>query len=164
MTPEQKLAAAGLTLPPPHPLVGTFALVAQHGEILHVSGHGAFADGAPIHCGKLGADLTTAEGKEAAQAVMLSLLSTVRGHLGGLDRVARVLKALIFVNSTPEFTEHHLVANGATEVLAIAFGAEQLPARSAIGVSSLPLGFAVEVEAIVEIAAAAPRAGSGRRA
>ena len=152
MTPEQKLAAAGLTLPPPHPLVGTFALVAQHGGVLHVSGHGAFADGEPIHRGKLGADLTTAEGKEAARAVMLSLLSTVSDHLGGLDRATRVLKAVIFVNSTPGFTEHHLVANGATEVLAIAFGKEQLPGRSAIGVSSLPFGFAVEVEAIVETA------------
>jgi enamine deaminase RidA (YjgF/YER057c/UK114 family) len=162
MTPEQNLAAAGLTLPPPHPVVGTFALVAQHGEILHVSGHGAFADGAPIHRGKLGADFTTAEGKEAARAVMLSLLSTVRDHAGGLDRVARVLKVLIFVNSTPGFTEHHLVANGATDVLAIAFGTEQLPARSAIGVSSLPLGFAVEAEAIVVIAAAAPEAGPDR--
>lgn len=156
MTPEQKLAGAGLTLPPQHPVVGTFALVAQHGEVLYVSGHGAFADGEPIHRGKLGADLTTAEGKEAARAVMLALLGTVRDHVGGLDRVNRVLKALIFVNSTPEFTEHHLVANGATEVLAIAFGKEWLPTRSAIGVSSLPLGFAVEVEAIVEIAAAAP--------
>ena len=162
MTPEQNLAAAGLTLPPPHPVVGTFALVAQHGEILHVSGHGAFADGAPIHRGKLGADLTTAAGKEAARAVMLSLLSTVRDHVGGLDRVARVLKVLIFVNSTPGFTEHHLVANGATDVLAIAFGTEQLPARSAIGVSSLPLGFAVEAEAIVEIASAAPQASPDR--
>lgn len=155
MTPEQKLAGAGLMLPPPHPLVGTFALVARHGDVLHVSGHGAFADGAPIHRGKLGADLTTAEGKEAAGAVMLSLLSTVSAHVGGLDRVARFLKAVIFVNSTPDFTEHHLVANGATDVLAMAFGKDQLPARSAVGVSSLPLGFAVEVEAIVEIAGAA---------
>lgn len=152
MTPEQKLAGAGLVLPPPHPLVGTFALITRHADVLHVSGHGAFADGEPIHRGKLGADLTTAEGKEAARAVMLSLLSTVRDHLGGLDRVARVLKAVIFVNSTPGFTEHHLVANGATEVLALAFGTERLPARSAIGVSSLPLGFAVEIEATVQIA------------
>jgi enamine deaminase RidA (YjgF/YER057c/UK114 family) len=156
MTPEQKLAGAGLTLPPPHPVVGTFALVVQRGEVLYVSGHGAFEDGEPIHRGKLGAGLTTADGKEAARAVMLALLGTVRDHIGGLDRVNRVLKALIFVNSTPEFTEHHLVANGATEVLAIAFGKDRLPARSAIGVGSLPLGFAVEVEAIVEIAAAAP--------
>lgn len=156
MTPEQRLTRAGLTLPPPHPVVGTFALVAQHGEVLHVSGHGAFADGKPIHRGKLGADLTTLEGKDAARAVMLALLGTVRDHIGGLDRVDRILKALIFVNSTPEFIEHHLVANGATEVLAIAFGKERLPARSAIGVSSLPLGFAVEVEAIVEVAPATP--------
>ncbi|TLM86451.1 RidA family protein [Pseudarthrobacter sp. NamE2] len=156
MTPEQKLAGAGLTLPPPHPLVGTFALVAQRGDVLYVSGHGAFADGEPIHRGKLGADLTTAEGKEAAQAVMLALLGSVRDHIGGLDRVNRVLKVLVFVNSTPEFSEHHLVANGSTEVLATAFGKERLPARSAIGVSSLPLGFAVEVEAIVEIAPAVP--------
>ncbi len=82
---------------------------------------------------------------------MLALLGTVRSHVGGLDRVSRVLKALVFVNSTPEFTEHHLVANGSTEVLATAFGRELLPARSAIGVSSLPLGFAVEIEAVVEI-------------
>jgi enamine deaminase RidA (YjgF/YER057c/UK114 family) len=83
---------------------------------------------------------------------MLALLGTVSDRVGGLERVNRVLKALIFVNSTPEFTEHHLVANGATEVLSIAFGKNRLPARSAIGVGSLPLGFAVEVEAIVELA------------
>ena len=160
MTPEQKLARAGLALPPPHPVVGTFALVAQRGDVLYVSGHGAFVDGEPIHRGKLGADLTTAEGKEAAQAVMLALLGTVRDHVGGLARVNRVLKLLVFVNSTPEFAEQHLVANGSTEVLAIAFGEERLSARSAIGVSSLPFGFAVEVEAIVELAAAAPLSAS----
>jgi hypothetical protein len=90
MMPEQKLAGAGLTLPPPHPVVGTFALVAQRGEVLYVSGHGAFADGEPVHRGKLGADLTTAEGKEAARAVMLALLGTVRDYTGGLDRVNRL--------------------------------------------------------------------------
>lgn len=151
MTPEQKLAAAGLMLPPPHPVVGAFSLVAQQGDVLYVSGHGAFADGEPIHRGKLGADLTTGEGRAAARAAMLALLGTVRGQVGGLDRVSRVLKALVFVNSTADFTEHYLVANGATEVLAVAFGKERLPARSAIGVSSLPLGFAVEVEAIIGI-------------
>ena len=153
-TPEQRLAAAGLTLPPPHPVVGSFSLVAQRGDVLYISGHGAFSDGEPVHRGKLGADLTTENGVEAARGVMLALLGSVRGHVGGLDRVNRVLKALIFVNSTPEFTGHHLVANGATEVLAIAFGTERLPARSAVGVNSLPFGFAVEAEAIIEITAA----------
>ena len=87
---------------------------------------------------------------------MLALLGTVSAHVGGLSGVNRVLKVLVFVNSTPEFTEHHLVANGSTHVLAIAFGEERLPARSSIGVSSLPFGFAVEVEAIVELLPAAP--------
>lgn len=78
MTPEQKLAGAGLTLPPPHPVVGTFALVTQRGGVRDVSGHGVFADGEPIHPGKSGPDPTTVEGKEAAGAAMLALLGTVR--------------------------------------------------------------------------------------
>lgn len=156
MTPEQKLAMAGLMMPPAHPVVGTFALAVESGGLIYVSGHGAFADEEPIHRGKVGAELTTAEGQEAARDVMLALLGTVRDHVGGLSQITQVMKTLIFVNSTPEFTEHHLVANGATEVLAIAFGPERLPARSAIGVSSLPFGFAVEIEAIVRTAKGAP--------
>ena len=82
---------------------------------------------------------------------MLNLLATLRQELGDLDRVARFVKLVVFVNSTPDYAEHHLVANGATDLLTRVFG-ESIgkPARSAVGVAALPLGFAVEIEAVVE--------------
>lgn len=141
-----------LTLPPPARAVGTYAMVARTGGLLFVSGHGAFEDGTPIHTGRLGESLTTEQGARAAEAVMLGLLATVQDELGDLERVERVVKVVVFVSSTPAFTEQHVVANGATDLLVRVFGAHRgRPARSAIGVAALPLGFAVEIEAIVQI-------------
>ena len=97
--------------------------------------------------GKLGADLSTDEGRSAAETIMLNLLATVKAELGELSSVARVLKVVVFVNSTPDFTDQHLVADGATDLLVHAFGDV---GRPAIGVAALPLNFAVEIEAIVQ--------------
>lgn len=140
-----------LTLPPPARAVGTYTMAVRTGGLLYLSGHGAFEDGRPIHTGRLGESLTTEQGTRAAEAVMLGLLATLQDELGHLDRVERIIKIVVFVNSTPTFTEQHVVANGATDLLVRVFGEHRgRPARSAIGVAALPLGFAVEIEAIVQ--------------
>ena len=152
MTPEATLERDGVLLPTQHPAVGTYVMSAPTGRLLFVSGHGAFNGDGPIHTGRLGEDLSTAEGVEAAEAVMLNLLATLKADLGDLSRIAHFVKVVVFVNSAPDFAEQHLVANGATDLLVRAFGDRVgRPARSAIGVAALPLGFAVEVEAIVEV-------------
>jgi enamine deaminase RidA (YjgF/YER057c/UK114 family) len=140
-----------LTLPAANVPVGSYVMAIRTGNLLFLSGHGAFEDGRPVHTGRLGETMTTEHGARAAEAVMLNLLATIRAELGDLSRVARVVKLVVFVNSTPDFTEQHLVANGATDLLVRVFGPAGRPARSAIGIASLPLGFAVEIEAVVEI-------------
>jgi enamine deaminase RidA (YjgF/YER057c/UK114 family) len=151
---------APVELPPPARAVGTYEMAVRTGSLLFVSGHGAFDDGQPLHTGRLGESLTTEQGAQAAEAVMLGLLATVQHELGDLDRVARVVKVVVFVSSTPSYAEQHLVANGATDLLVRVLGERRgRPARSAIGVAALPLGFAVEIEAVVEIRA---QAGSSR--
>jgi enamine deaminase RidA (YjgF/YER057c/UK114 family) len=153
MTPEATLERAGVVRPPRHPAVGTYVMAALTGSLLFVSGHGAFHDGRPIHTGRLGEDLSTADGAAAAEAVMLNLLATVKAELVDLSRVSRFVKVVVFVNSAPHYSEQHVVADGATDILVRTFG-ERIgrPARSAIGVAGLPLGFAVEIEAIIETA------------
>jgi enamine deaminase RidA (YjgF/YER057c/UK114 family) len=152
VAPEATLARHGLRLPTQHPVVGTYVIVARTASLLFVSGHGAFDGDVPIHTGRLGEDLSVAEGAEAAEAAMLHLLATVKTEVGDLSRIARFIKVVVFVNSSPDFAEQHLVADGATDLLVRAFGDRVgRPARSAVGVAALPLGFAVEVEAIVEL-------------
>jgi enamine deaminase RidA (YjgF/YER057c/UK114 family) len=153
MTPEATLERAGVLLPTRHPAVGTYDMAARTCSLLFVSGHGAFDGGRPIHTGRLGEQLSTADGTVAAEAVMLNLLATVKAEVGDLSRVARFVKVVVFVNSAPNFVEQHIVANGATDLLVRAFGDRiGRPARSAVGVAALPLGFAVEIEAVVEVA------------
>ncbi len=151
MTPEQRLERAGLTLSAIHPVVANYAATVRTGSLLVVSGHGAFVDGKPAHTGKVGAEVTVADGQKAAEAVMLNLLGTLKAELGDLSRISRFVKLLVFVNSTPEFAEHHLVANGATDLLVKAFGDVGRPTRSAVGMASLPFNFSVELEAMVEL-------------
>jgi enamine deaminase RidA (YjgF/YER057c/UK114 family) len=119
--------------------------------LLFLSGHGSFVDGEPAHLGTLGANLSTEDGYRAAKVVLLNLLGTAKAEVGELSRIARWVKLTVLVNATPDFTEHHLVANGATDLLVAAFGEIGRPARTAMGVSSLPLGFAVEIEAVAEV-------------
>jgi enamine deaminase RidA (YjgF/YER057c/UK114 family) len=141
-----------LTLPPPARAVGTYAMAVRTGGLLFLSGHGAFEGGRPIHTGRLGESLTTEQGAHAAEAVMLGLLATAQDELGDLERVERVVKVIVLVSSTPAFTDQHVVADGATDLLVRVLGEHRgRPARSAIGVAALPLGFAVEIEAIVQV-------------
>lgn len=151
MTPEEALERAGLALPQVNTPVANYLMAIHVGSWLFVSGHGAFDGSTPVHTGRLGEDLSTKDGRRAAEAVMLNLLATVQAELGSLSAVAQVVKVVVFVNSAPGFTEQHLVADGATDLLARVFGdAVGRPARSAVGVAALPLGFAVEIEAVLE--------------
>lgn len=151
MTPEERLERAGFLLPQVNVPVANYLMAVRTGSLLFLSGHGAFEAGRPVHTGRLGEDLSTEEGRVAAEAVMLNLLATVRAELGTLSAVVRVVKVVVFVSSTPAFTEQHVVANGATDLLVRAFGEEVgRPSRSAVGVAALPLGFAVEIEAVLE--------------
>jgi enamine deaminase RidA (YjgF/YER057c/UK114 family) len=151
----ETLKMLGIELPPPITPAAAFEMTVRTGNLLYVSGHIARKDGKPW-VGQLGAQLTTAEGQGAARAVAIDLMSTLRAATGDLAKVRRIVKLLVLVNSTSAFTEHHLVANGASELLREVFGAIGGHARSAIGVAQLPLGACVEIELIAEVAPSAP--------
>jgi len=147
---QDNLRAAGITLPPPTPPGAAYVPTVQTGNVLYVAGHIARRGQEPWR-GRLGADLTTAQGQEAARATAVLLLATLQGALGDLERVRRIVKLLVLVSSAPDFTEQHLVANGASELLVSVFGPRGAHARSAFGVAQLPLGACVEIEMIVEV-------------
>jgi enamine deaminase RidA (YjgF/YER057c/UK114 family) len=152
-TPEARLKELNLTLPPTPRPVAKYKPAVQVGTVLYVSGHGpAKVDGKPPMLGKVGGELTLEEGKEAARLVGLAILSTIRGTLGTLDRVKRLVKTLGMVNATPEFGDHPQVINGFSELMAEVFGEDAgVGARSAVGMASLPGNIPVEIECIVEV-------------
>ncbi|WP_033290715.1 RidA family protein [Amycolatopsis jejuensis] len=151
MTPEDRLAAAGFVLPPPLPAVGGYVPVRIDDGVAYVSGHAALDGGKAVLPGRLGEDLTVEDGHRSAALAMVSALSTLAAEIGGLGHVQGILKLLVFVKATTDFAEHHLVANGASEVLTTAFGDAAAHARSAVGMSSLPFGISTEVEAVVAL-------------
>jgi enamine deaminase RidA (YjgF/YER057c/UK114 family) len=123
----------------------------QTGQTVFISGHIAKKEGKPW-VGQLGRDMTTEQGKQAARAVAIDLMATLNAACGGdLNRVRRIVKLVSLVNSTPEFTEHHLVTNGCSELLGEVFGDAGKHARSAFGVAQLPMGSCVEIEMVAEI-------------
>jgi enamine deaminase RidA (YjgF/YER057c/UK114 family) len=122
----------------------------QTGNLCYVSGHIAKRDG-KSWAGQLGVNISTAEGKQAARGIAIDLLGTLHHELGNLDRVQRIVKLFCLVNSGPSFTEQHLVANGASELLQELFGEAGKHARSAVGVAQLPLGACVEIDLVVEL-------------
>ncbi len=153
MTPEAQLTTLGLTLPPPPPRGGVYKPVVIVGNVAYVSGHGPYRGPDDYICGRVGADMSLEEGKEAARQVGLAMLATLKSELGSLDRVKRVVKLLGMVNSTPDFGEHPKVINGCSELFGQVWGEENgIGARSAVGMGSLPGNIAVEIEGIFEIA------------
>lgn len=148
---EARLAALGLSLPEPAAPVAAYVPVVEAGGMLHISGQLPFADGA-VMTGRLGEDRDVEFGQAAAQRCAVMLIAQIKAALGGdLSRVERIVKLGVFVNSTPAFVDQPKVANGASELMQVAFGDAGRHARSAVGVASLPLGAAVEVDAIVLI-------------
>jgi enamine deaminase RidA (YjgF/YER057c/UK114 family) len=146
----ERLAGLNITLPELTPPVAAFVPFLRTGNLLFLSGHIAKKDGKPW-VGQLGANLTTAEGKKAARAVAIDLMGTLHAALGDLNQIKRVLKLMVLVNSTPAFTEQHLVANGASELLAQVFGDLGMHVRSAFGVAQVPFGSCVEIDLIAEV-------------
>jgi enamine deaminase RidA (YjgF/YER057c/UK114 family) len=143
---ETRLAELGLTLPGLRPRAGNYVGYVRSGDLLFLAGQGA--DG---WVGRVGADLDVAAGREAARDCMLNLLAQTRDALGTLDRVARIVKLLGFVACTEDFRDCPAVIDGASDLLAELYGERGSHARSAIGCQGLPLGFAVEIEMVVEI-------------
>ncbi len=151
MSIQEKLKSLNITLPKLDPPAGAFAHFVRSGNLVFLSGHIAKKDGKPW-TGKLGADLLTAEGKQAARSIAVDLLATLQAAVNDLDKIRRIVKLLVLVNSTPTFTEQHLVANGASELLVEIFGPERgSHARSAFGIAQIPLGACVEIELIAEL-------------
>ncbi|QIL81259.1 RidA family protein [Diaphorobacter sp. HDW4A] len=152
MSVYDKLKELNITLPPVATPAAAYVPFVQTGKLVFLSGHIARKDGA-VWAGQLGKNVTTDEGKQAARAVAIDLLGTLHAATGDLNRIKRIVKLMSLVNSTGDFTEQHLVTNGASELMAQVFGNEKgAHARSAFGVAQIPLGACVEIELIAELA------------
>ncbi|MES2760226.1 MAG: RidA family protein [Pseudomonadota bacterium] len=153
MAVYDKLKELNITLAPPAAPVAAYVMYVQTGNLIFLSGHIAKnADGTP-NVGQLGKNKSTEEGNQAARAIAIDLVGTLQEACGGdLTRVKRIVKLMSLVNSTADFTEHHLVTNGASELLGELFGDAGKHARSAFGVAQVPRGACVEIEMIVEVA------------
>jgi len=151
MSAESRITELGLVLPEPPAPMASYVTFARTGSLAYTSGHGPLHRDGSWVIGKVGRDLDVEEAAEAARITGLGLLATLRHHLGSLDEVIRVVKLLGMVNCTADFTDHPAVINGCSDLLADVFGDAGRHARSAIGVASLPMNTAVEIEAIVEV-------------
>ena len=151
MSVYDKLTQLGISLPPVSVPAAAYVPFAKTGNLVFLSGHVARKDGKPW-VGKLGENIATDEGKQAARAVAIDLLGTLHAATGDLNKITRIVKVMSLVNSTPGYTEQHLVTNGASELFAEVFGPEKgAHARSAFGVAQIPMGCCVEIELIAEI-------------
>jgi enamine deaminase RidA (YjgF/YER057c/UK114 family) len=150
MSVYEKLKSLEISLPPTSPAAGAFAPFVRTGDLLFVSGHIARREGEPW-VGKLGETVTLEEGRLAARGIAIELLATLHAGIGDLDRIARIVKVMVLVNSASTFNEQHLVANGASELFEEVLGPAGRHARSAFGVAQLPLGACVEIELVVEV-------------
>ena len=152
MSIQQKLHDLQLTLPAVATPAAAYVMFAQTGNTVYLSGHIAKKDG-KVWVGQLGRDMSTEQGKEAARGVAIDLMATLQAACGGdLSRVKRIVKLVSLVNSSADFTEHHLVTNGASELIGEIFGEAGKHARSAFGVAQLPMGSCVEIEMVAELA------------
>lgn len=149
-TPEGRLAELGIELPKPAAPVAAYVPTVEANGMLFVSGQVSFKDG-QLLVGRLGEDRDLAFGQEAARACGLMILAQVKAALGSLDRVARIVKLGVFVNSDPRFTDQPKVADGASTLMVDVFGDAGKHARAAVGVPTLPLGAAVEIDAIIAV-------------
>jgi enamine deaminase RidA (YjgF/YER057c/UK114 family) len=151
-TAEERLARLGVELPVPAQPVANFVPLVHAGNLLYVSGQIPVWNGELRYVGKVGREVTTVDAKEAARLCALNLVAHVRSFLGGLDRVRRVCQLQVFVNGTPEFSDHPAVANGASDLMVDLFGpAAGKHARFAVGAGSLPFNVAVELAGVLEI-------------
>jgi enamine deaminase RidA (YjgF/YER057c/UK114 family) len=151
MSVYDKIKQLGINLPPVATPAAAYVPFVQTGNLIFISGHIAKKDG-KAWVGQLGKTMQTEEGKQAARAIAIDLMGTLHVAVGGdLNKVKRIVKVMSLVNSSPEFTEQHLVTNGASELLGEVFGDKGKHARSAFGVAQIPMGACVEIELIAEV-------------
>lgn len=151
MNVYEKLEALSIALPEVSPPAAAFVPFVRTGNLIFLAGHIAKKNGKPW-VGQVGQDLTTAQGSAAARDIAVELIATLHAATGNLNQIRRIVKLLVLVNSTPTFTEHHLVANGASQVFSDVFGKAGEHARSSFGVAQIPFGSCVEIELIAEVA------------
>jgi enamine deaminase RidA (YjgF/YER057c/UK114 family) len=154
MSVYEKLRALSISLPQLTPPVAAYVPFVRSGNQLFLSGHIAKQDGKPWR-GQLGTDVTTEQGKAAARGIAIDLIGTLHAAAGDLNKIARIVKLMVLVNSSPAYTEQHVVANGASELFKEVFGERGTHARSAFGVAQIPFGSCIEIELIAELAAGA---------
>ncbi|HEY7915198.1 MAG TPA: RidA family protein [Blastocatellia bacterium] len=150
MSVYERLSALNISLPEVTPPVAAFVPFVRTGNLVYLSGHIAKRDGKPWVV-QLGLNVTVEEGEAAARAVAIELVGTLHAAVGDLNRIRRIVKLMVLVNSAQTFTEQHLVANGASELLGQVFGDSGTHARSAFGVAQIPFGSCVEIELIAEL-------------
>jgi enamine deaminase RidA (YjgF/YER057c/UK114 family) len=151
MSISQRIQDLGISLPPVAVPAAAYVPFVRTGNLVFLSGHIAKKDGKPW-VGQLGRDMDTATGREAARAIAIDLMGTLQAAVGDLSKVRRIVKVMSLVNSTADFTEQHLVTNGASELFAQVFGDQVgAHARSAFGVAQIPMGACVEIELIAEV-------------
>src|SRR5450631_2467027 len=146
-----RLTDLDIALPPLAIPAGAYVPFVRTGNLVFVSGHIAKRDG-KAWVGQLGRDMVTATAKHAARAIAIDLLGTLHAAVGDLNKIERIVKVMSLVNSSPDYTEHHLVTNGCSELLGEVFGEKGAHARSALGVAQLPMGACVEIELIAQVA------------
>lgn len=149
-TIEERLAAMGIEIPEAAAPAANYLPFTRSGNLLLTSGQLPFRDGELIRTGLVGADVSLDEGREAAKWCAVNILSQAKAALGGLSAIRRIVKIAVFVASAPDFTDQHLVANGASDFLVEVLGDDGRHARSAVGMACLPLNAPVEIEAIIE--------------
>lgn len=151
-SPEARLKELDITLPEAAPPLANYVRSVRTGNLVFLAGHGPAQPWGPTATGKLGKDLTVAQGAEAARNVGINLLATLKAEIGDLGKVTRIVKVLGMVNATESFTQHPEVVNGFSDLMVAVFGEKGKHARSAVGMQSLPRDLSVEIEMIVEVA------------
>ncbi|MCV3241244.1 RidA family protein [Mesorhizobium sp. ZC-5] len=151
-TIENRLAELGVSLPAAAAPAANYVPFMRSGSLILTAGQLPLKDGKLAVSGLLGRDVDVAAGKEAAKLCAINILAQAKAALGDLEKIERIVKITVFVASSPDFTEQHLVANGASDFLVAVLGERGKHARSAVGTASLPLNAAVEIEAIIETA------------
>jgi enamine deaminase RidA (YjgF/YER057c/UK114 family) len=151
MNVYEQLQSLNITLPDVATPAAAYVPFVRSGNLVYLSGHIAKKDGS-VWTGQLGKNISTEEGKLAARGVAIDLLGTLHAAVGDLNQIKRIVKVMSLVNSTPDFTEQHLVTNGCSELLGQVFGTAGAHARSAFGVAQIPMGACVEIELIAEVA------------
>ena len=149
---EQRLQLLGVQLPEPPTPFGSYVETQQAGKLLFLSGMLPVVDHRPKYVGRIGGELDAEAGRDAARVATLNALAAAKKHLGSLDRISRVVRLGVFMATHGDFFDQPRVADGASDLLRDIFGSEKLAVRSVIGVTSLPLGMAIELDFIFEVA------------